>query len=165
MQWGLNQEFIGLMILTFILLQLCGSVLVIFGRQSEIISLGCRMLAAYIVFVILAFPGYWSPYFFIRWDPSQFAQISQKFRNFAKLGQLFLILAECMSFEESHRGEKDPKVKKFLQLFGRLLLVTMLFFNIGNDSLGVSPRSTDPDFNIERGWLFARPLLIYLIYP
>ena len=69
-----------------------------------------------------------------------FAQISQKFRNFAKLGQLFLILAECMSAEESHRaGEKDPKEKKFLQLLGRLLLVIMLFFNIGNDSLGVSP--------------------------
>ena len=57
-----------------------------------------------------------------------------------------------MSAEESHRArEKDPEAKKFLQLFGRLLLVTMLFFNIGNDSLGVSPRSTDPDFNIERG--------------
>jgi len=66
MQWGLSQEFTGLMMLTFILLQLCGSALVIFGRQSEIISLGCRMLAAYIVFVILGFPGYWSPYFFIR---------------------------------------------------------------------------------------------------
>ena len=57
-----------------------------------------------------------------------------------------------MSAEESHRArEKDPEAKKFLQLFGRLLLVIMLFFNIGNDSLGVSPRSTDPDFNIERG--------------
>ena len=45
-----------------------------------------------------------------------------------------------MSAEESrHAGEKDPEVKKFLQLFGRLLLVIMLFFNIGNDSLEVSP--------------------------
>ena len=146
MQWGLSQEFTGLMMLTFILLQLCGSALVIFGRQSEIISLGCRMLAAYIVFVILGFPGYWSPYFFIRWDASPFAQISQKFRNFAKLGQLFLILAECMSAEESRRaGEKDPEVKKFLQLFGRLLLVIMLFFNIGNDSLEVSPWYSQSD--------------------
>ena len=69
-----------------------------------------------------------------------------------------------MSAEQSHRaGDKDPEVKKFLQLLGRLLLVMMLFFNIGNDSLGVSPRyskkygranlsrSTDPDFNIKRG--------------
>ena len=66
MQWNWGQEFIGLVILSFILLQLCGSVLVIFGRQSELIPLGCQMLVAHVIFTILAFPFAWGPFFIIR---------------------------------------------------------------------------------------------------
>ena len=72
------------------------------------------------------------------------AEMRKNFRNLAKLGQLFLILAACMVTEKTNNsfGEKteDPKVMKFLQLFGRLLLVVMFIYHIGNDSLEVSPR-------------------------
>ena len=66
MQWGLGKEFSGLVILMFILLQLIGSVLVIFGKD-EMISLGCRMLAAYVILIVLSFQIYWSPFFFVRY--------------------------------------------------------------------------------------------------
>ena len=54
---------------------------------------------------------------------------SQNFRSLSKIGQLFLILA----------GQKteDATGKKFLQLFGRLLLVLMFIQHIGHDDLKV----------------------------
>ena len=70
MQWGLGKEFSGLVILMFILLQLIGSVLVIFGKD-EMISLGCRMLAAYVILIVLSFQIYWSPFFFVRYAPNR----------------------------------------------------------------------------------------------
>ena len=70
--------------------------------------------------------------------------MSKNFRNLAKLGQLLLILAACMVTEKPNNsfGKKteDPKIMKFLQLFGRLLLAVMFIYHIGNDSLEVSPR-------------------------
>ena len=54
---------------------------------------------------------------------------NQNFRNLSRIGQLFLILA----------GQKTEDVigKKFLQLFGRLLLVLMFIQHIGHDDLKV----------------------------
>jgi len=85
MQWGWGKEFTGLVILMFILLQLIGSGLVIFGKD-EFISLGCRMLAAYVVLVILSFPVYWSPFFFVRYAPNRKkpCRNENKFQEFSK---------------------------------------------------------------------------------
>lgn len=115
-EWEWSKGFIGLLIFSFIFLQLIGSVLVLSSATSKHIQQGCGLLVANIVLYGATFPVYWRMQFMIR--------------LMSKIGELLLLFAETVAEKKTiYAGVPsygdDPKEKQYLQLFGRLLLVLM----------------------------------------